>query len=330
MTEFRQVVVLAILAFAMVAVALGIWRFGPDLVHPPTSVAPDNVAEARETVAPLYVADANETAVRITSGGVGLSMAAVQVLLFAGVLNVVFQFGKWVFARRPVAELAEPALVAVAIVGLAVAFVTLGPSIARLVGGALAVVATLGASEGQSFATAAAGEGILPSDLMVAWVQRVVAWVGEAGADPGSWAYLGCAFVSVVVLGIVLGVSFLIYAELLLVSFAGIVVLGFEDVKAPGERQDSSPSPAARFGAAEAPGAARRYLTSVFAKGVKLMTLLLAVDATGRISREIGQATGAGALEDALSLVLLQIAFVMVILVLPAALERRVVLGVGS
>ncbi|MYI68744.1 MAG: hypothetical protein F4103_08395 [Boseongicola sp. SB0673_bin_14] len=330
MTALRQFVVLTILALAMVAVAIGTWQLWSDPGQPRPRPAPESVAEARVTAAPLYISDARESAARLAEGGFRLSRLTVQFLLFLGIVNLVWQFGKWVLARPPLAEIAAPALGPVAIVGLALAFMTLGPPIASMIGGMIAVAATLGASEGQSFATVAAGEGILPSGVMVEWVERLVAWVGEAGADPASWAYLGCAFFSVVLVGIVLGASVVIYAELFLVSGLGIVVLGFAEVHAGAARQDASPAAATRFGAAETLGATKRYLTIVFGKGVKLVTLLVAVDATGRTSREIGHAAWAGTLEDALGVVLLQVACVVVLLVLPAALERRVVLGVGS
>ena len=311
MTDLRRPAFWSILGLAFAGLAVGAWLFGPDLGQPPPSPAPESVAEATETVAPLYVADARESAARLAEGGFRLSRLAVQFLLVVGVLILVWQFGKWVLARPPAGELAEPVLGTVAVVAMASVFAVLGPAIASLVGGMIAVVVTLGASEGQAFATVAPGEGVLPSGVMVAWVERLVAWIGQVEADPASWAWLGCAFVSVVVLGTVLGVSVLVYADLFLVSVAGVVTLGFADL-------------------AEMRGAARQLVTSVLGLGVKLLTLLLVVDVTGRVTREIGHAAGGGTLEDALSVVLLQIVCVLLILVLPATLQRRVLLGRGE
>ena len=300
-----------ILGLVFAGLAFGSWLFWPDPGQLPANRAPELAAEAVETAAPHDIADARAAAARLAEGGFRLSRLAVQLLLVVGVLILVWQFARWVLARPPPGELAEPVLGTVAVVTMASAFAVLGPAIASLIGGMLAVVATLGASEGQSFATVAPGEGILPSGVMVAWVDRLVAWVGEAGANPASWAYLGCAFVSLVLLGIVLGVSVLIYADLFLVSLAGVVTLGLADLT-------------------EMRGAASQLVTSVLGLGVKLLTLLLVVDMAGRVTGEIGHAAGGGTLEDALSVVLLQILCVLLILVLPATLERRVLLGRGE
>ena len=311
MKGLRRPAFWTILGLVFAGLAFGSWLFWPDPGQPPTNPALELAAEATGTAAPPYIENAGKTAAWLAEGGFRLSRLAVQLLLVVGVLVLVWQFGRWVLARPPASELAEPVLGTVTVVAMASAFAVLGPAVASLVGGMIAVVVTLGASEGQAFATVAPGEGILPSGVMVAWVERLVAWVGEAGANPASWAYLGCAFVSLVLLGIVLGVSVLVYADLFLVSLAGILTLGLADL-------------------VEKRGAASQLVTSVLGLGVKLLTLLLVVDMAGRVTGEIGHAAGGGTLEDALSVVLLQIVCVLLILVLPATLERRVLLGRGE
>ena len=329
MTGLRGQAFRMLMAAASPGAAFGMCLFWPDLAQ-----GQGNALPVMAAAAPEFVAPAREAAAWLVQDGARLSLLAAQFVLVLGILNLVWQVGRWVLARPPLGAVAAPALGMIAIVAMAGGFAMLGPVVA----GFMADTAMYIANGRELPATIAVGEEILPSAAMVSWVERLVAWIGEVEANPASWAYLGCAFVSTVVLGTVLGVSVVIHVELFVVSVLGLVVLTVEDINAESERQDAfadpanddaAPLPVLGSGDGPASDAAKRYVTSVLGKGVKLMTLLLAVGVTGRVSREVGHAAGAGTLEDALSVVLLQVACVVGILVLPAALERRVLLGSG-
>ncbi len=249
-----------------------------------------------------------------------LGVWARQLLLGLLVLDLVWRSGKWLLSGQSVGEFAEPMVYTIGIVGLAWGFTTLAPDVV----GWVARQATILSND----ALPGAGSALTPSGIMGAGLDRALEWVEAANVlDPESWALLVCAFIALVMMAAELAMVILVYAEMYLVGLVGLVTLGFA-------------------GLAQTRGVATRYVMTMFAKGFKLMTLLLVADAAHGLAeiaeattRTVGQTTnsmrfanvpsptsfeGSVTVAGAMSAVLLQMIGVALMLTLPAAVERLV------
>lgn len=242
-----------------------------------------------------------------------------QLLIGLLVLDFVWRGGRWLLSGQSVSAFAESMLYTIGIVGLAWGFTTFGPAVVSFI----AAEATNLAGGGQS----GAGSLLTPSGIMAAGLGRTQQWIGQVGVTPTSWAFLVCAFISLVVLAASLAMVILVYAELYLVGLVGIATLGFA-------------------GLTQTRGIASRYVMSLVGKGFKLLTLLLVVDATHRLALLVVAGTMNAApgtlcqpgamqlcpwqpgatvsLEGALGAVLLQVIGGVLVILLPSAMERLV------
>ena len=239
-----------------------------------------------------------ETVLR--QAGATLGVWTRQFLVGLLVLDLVWRGGKWAMSGQSIAGFAEPMLYTVAIVALAWGFTTVVPDVVAWITQQATILA--------NGATAGAGSSLTPSGMMADGIERAIWWLGAIEVwSPSTWAYLVCAVIAVIVLAAELAMVILVYAEIYLVSLVGLVTLGFA-------------------GLAQTRGIATRYVMTVFGKGFKLVTLLLVVDATDRLAREAGglNTTADPTLEGALAAVLLQVVGVVLIVLLPGAVERMV------
>ena len=239
-----------------------------------------------------------ETVLR--QAGTTLGVWTRQFLIGLLVLDLVWRGGKWAMSGESIAAFAEPMLYTIAIVALAWGFTTVVPDVVAWITQQATILA--------NGATAGAGSSLTPSGMMADGIERAIWWLGAIEVwSPSTWAYLVCALIAVIVLAAELAMVILVYAEIYLVSLVGLVTLGFA-------------------GLAQTRGIATRYVMTVFGKGFKLVTLLLVVDTTDRLAREAGGLTTTGdpTLEGALAAVLLQVVGVVLIVMLPGAVERMV------
>ena len=245
-----------------------------------------------------------------------------QLLLSLLVLDFVWRGGRWLLSGQSVSAFAEPMLYTIGIVSLAWGFAEFGPEVVSFIA---AEATNLGGHGPQPFVPhQGAGQELRPSGIMSDGLARTQAWIGRVGATPSSWAFLVCAFISLVVLAATLAMVILVYAELYLVGLVGIATLGFA-------------------GLTQTRGVASRYVMALVGKGFKLLTLLLVVDATHRLALMVAdgntvtttttfspttgpqtvQATVV-TLEGVLGAVLLQIIGGVLVILLPGAVERLV------
>ena len=268
----------------------------------------DSAAEALEIV--------------LSHGGERLRDWTQSLLLFLLVLDFVWRGGKWLITGQSIAAFAEAMLYTIGIVSLAWGFTVAGPEVV----GWIAEEATALATGGQS----GIEDQLTPSGIMSAGIDRTQQWIAAVRAtDPVSWAFFVCAFISLVVLAAELAMVILVYAELFLVGLVGIATLGFA-------------------GLTQTRSIASRYVMALVGKGFKLLTLLLVVDATHRVALRVVDTSmvrplaecpdvfidlGAGnichqvtsvSLEGVLSAMLMQVVGGVLVILLPAAVEKLV------
>ena len=282
----RRNVLRALPAAAIASSVFTICLLWPDPAFAQVGATLDNAVDAMQAT--------------LVRGGARLAQIAQQLLLFLLVIDFVWRGGKWLISNQSVAEFVEPMLYTIGIVTMAWAFATQVPVVVRWIADSAAMVASH-AQPGGSFSP----NDLRPGGMMARGLNQAVAWVGMVGMSPSTWTYLICAFVSVIVLGGVLTLMILAYAELYIVSMIGVITLGFA-------------------GLSQTRGVATRYVMSLFGKGFKLMTLLLLVDATERLAREATRTAGGATFQGALSAIMLQVIGAGLIMILPSAVERLV------
>ncbi len=245
-----------------------------------------------------------------------------RLLLSLLVLDFVWRSGRWLLSGQSVSAFAEPMLYTIGIVSLAWGFAEVGPEVVSWIA---AEATSLGGHGPQQFVPhQGAGRELRPSGILSDGLARTQAWIGKVGAVPSTWAFLVCAFISLVVLAATLAMLILVYAELYMVGLVGVATLGFA-------------------GLTQTRGVASRYVMALVGKGFKLLTLLLVVDATHRLALMVadgntvtttttfspttGPQTVQGTsvtLEGVLGAVLMQIIGGVLVILLPGAVERLV------
>lgn len=290
---------------AATAIAIGIllmsWP-GPALAQ--VGAALDGSTEALKTV--------------LTQAGATLGFWARQLLIGLVVLDFVWRGGRWAFSGQSISAFAEPTVYTIGIVTLAWAFTSMVPDVVGWI--------TWQATVLSNAAQPGAGSALKPSEMMSEGLGRALQWIGEMSWDPASWVFLLCAGISLIVMAAELAMVFLVYAEIHLVGLVGIATLGFA-------------------GLTQTRGVAKVFVMVLFAKGFKLLTLLLVVDATHRLAQAVVDATmtdlatsGGGPMQlaqdvviepsvtvaGAMGAVLMQIVGVVLVIMLPGAVERLV------
>ena len=272
------------------AVAIGVaLLMRPDPALAQVGAALDDAAEALETV--------------LTQAGDTLGFWARQLLLGLVVLDFIWRGGRWLFSGQSVSEFAEPMLYTIGIVSLAWAFTSLVPDVVGWISWQATVLSNA--------AQPGAGSALTPSGMMADGLDRALQWIGEIGWDPRSWVFLLCAGLSIIVMAAELAMVILVYAEIHLVGLVGIATLGFA-------------------GLTQTRGIATRFVMSLFGKGFKLLTLLLVVDATHSLAQAVVAAapnsggTSSVTVAGAMGAVLMQIVGVVLVILLPGAVERLV------
>lgn len=256
----------------------------------------------------------------LDDSGAMLAERAQQMLLFLLVLDFVWRGGKWALSSQSFSDFAEPLVYTIGLVTL----------VWGLTENLVAFVEWITTAAGQlSGRTGTAGEESLkPARILEQGFQRVLVWTKAAKwTDPESWAFLLCAFISLIVMAVELAMVILIYAELYLLGLAGVVALGFA-------------------GLTQTRGVATRYVMMLFGKGFKLLALLIVVNAThllARVAEEslrtttpeaskamrfadvtAGEYLASVTVAGAMAAILLQLIGVVLIIMLPGAMERLV------
>ena len=245
-----------------------------------------------------------------------------RLLLSLLVLDFVWRSGRWLLSGQSVSAFAEPMLYTIGIVSLAWGFAEVGPEVVSWI--AAEATGLGGYGPQQSAPHQGAGRELRPSGILSDGLARTQAWIGKVGTIPSTWAFLICAFISLVVLAATLAMLILVYAELYLVGLVGIATLGFA-------------------GLTQTRGVASRYVMALVGKGFKLLTLLLIVDATHRLALMVSDGnttttittsspwTGpqtyqvtSVSLEGVLGAVLMQIIGGVLVILLPGAVEKLV------
>lgn len=247
-----------------------------------------------------------------------LGFWARQLLLGLLVLDTVWRGGRWLLSGQSVSAFAEPMLYTIGIVSLVWGFTTLVPEVVGWI--------TWQATTLSNAALPGAGSSLSPSGIMAQGIDRATQWIGEVGIDPRTWAFFVCAFISLIATAMELAVLFFVYAELHLVGMVGIATLGFA-------------------GLTQTRGIAARYVMSLVGKGFKLLALLLVADAAHGLAQAVLDATMTTpsptyvprpmalapvaltpsiTLAGALGAVLMQVIGVVLIAILPPAVERLV------
>lgn len=237
----------------------------------------------------------------LVRAGTRLGQLAQQILLFLVVAEFVFLGYKWLFGGESINDFAEGMLLTIFIVTLAWVFATQVPVIVRWIADRASFVASQ-AQPGGAFSP----DDLRPSRIIDQGLDRAFGWLDAISLwDPVSFVYIGCAFISVLVMAGVLAVMIIAYAELYIVSLVGVVTLGFA-------------------GLSQTRGVAKQFIMALFGKGFKLMTLLLVMDTTERLARAATGTTGDATMEGALSAILLQVIGFAMLFTLPGAVERLV------
>ncbi|MYE12225.1 MAG: hypothetical protein F4X99_11335 [Gammaproteobacteria bacterium] len=230
-----------------------------------------------------------------------LGQLAQQILLFLVVVEFVWLGYRWLFGGDSISEFTQGMLLTICIVSLAWVFATQIPVIVRWIAESASFVASQ-AQPGAAFSP----DDLRPSGIIDQGLERAFGWLDAISLwDPVSFVYIGCAFISVMVMAGVLAVMIIAYAELYIVSLVGVVTLGFA-------------------GLSQTRGVAKQFVMALFAKGFKLMTLLLVMDTTERLARSATGTTGDATMEGALGAILLQVIGFAMIFTLPGAVERLV------
>ena len=236
--------------------------------------------------------------IMLETSGDTLRVRAQQLLLSLVVLDLVWRGGRWALSGQSVAEFAEPMIYTVAIVTLAWAFTSAVPE----------VVGWLAATATELTHVVAAGQSeaydpgdLTPSGMVSNGIKLILEWERRIDWHPNTWLYLVCVFFSVIVLAIKLAMTVVIYAELYIVGLIGILALGFA-------------------GLAQTRAVAKGYVMALFAKGFKLLTLLILVDATERLARSVATPDIGGAMSS----IVLQVLGATMIMILPGAVEKLV------
>ena len=294
--------VMPVTVAAVVGLALALW---PDPALAQVGTALDGAITALEAVIQQAVGT--------------LGFWARQLLLSLLVLDLVWRGGRWALSGQSVAEFVEPMLYTIGIVSLAWAFTTILPDFVRWI--------TWQATTLSNAALPGAGSSLAPSGIMRQGLFRALQWAGEVSVtDPRSWAFLVCAFITIIATAAELAMMILVYAELHLVGMVGIITLGFA-------------------GLSQTRGIARQYVMSLVGKGFKLLALLLVVDAAHGLAQAVVDATmttppgtfvpgpmrlapvvqqSSLTLAGALGAVLMQVIGVVLVITLPGAVERLV------
>ena len=254
----------------------------------------------------------------LTQAGDTLGFWARQLLISLVALDFVWRGGKWLFSGQSISAFAEPTVYTIGIVTLAWAFTSLVPDVVGWI--------TWQATVLSNAAQPGAGSALTPSEMMSDGLDRALLWIGEIGLDPATWVFLLCAGISLIVMAAELAMVILVYAEIHLVGLVGIATLGFA-------------------GLTQTRGVAKTFVMVLFAKGFKLLTLLLVVDATHRLAQAVVDTTmtalttsGGGPMQiapnvvvepsvtvaGAMGAVLMQIVGVVLVIMLPGAVERLV------
>ena len=292
---------------AMIAVAIGlVLAVRPDPALAQVGAALDSAVDALGNV--------------LESAGATFSQVAQQILLVLLVVEFVYRGGKWLISGQSVGEVVEPMLYTIFVVAMAWLFATKVPEVVTEIA---AEATRIAGSGGPGVET-----DLEPSKVIDAGLARVFQWLQATRVmDPESWAFLVCAFIALLAVALQVTMMILIYAELYLVALGGIVTLGFA-------------------GLTQTRGIARAYVLALFAKGFKLVTLFLVVDATHRIAmlaeqsiRTVADSTNAMRFANvtvqaahepsvtvagAMAAVLLQVIGVALVITLPGAVERLV------
>ena len=257
----------------------------------------------------------------LTASGGRIGEWARMILLTLLVVDFVVRGGKWVMSGQSFSDFAEQMVYSIGIVSLALGFITLAPGVVS----AIAAEATQLGTGGPPDPNAEAA--VKPSKIMSGGLARAQGWLGQINLlDPASLAFLLCAGLSLVVMAAEMAMVILVYAELYLVGLVGIATLCFA-------------------GLAQTRNIASRYFMALVGKGFKLLTLLLVVAATHDVAQRIVEATSTpgstpvqgpmrlapgvtGAdpvtLEGALGAVFMQIVGLVLVIMLPGAVERLV------
>lgn len=221
-----------------------------------------------------------------------------QLMLGLLVLDFVWRGGKLVMSGQSVGEFAEAMGYTVAIVSLAYGFTGIVPELVSW----LATTATnLTHAVAAGSAEAYTPADLTPSGMVRSGLLLILEWERRIEWNPNTWLYLICVFFSIIVLAIKLSLVVVIYAELYIVGLVGIISVGFA-------------------GLSQTRGVARQYVMALFAKGFKLLTLLVLVDATERLARSVATPD----IEGAMSSIVLQVLGASLIMILPGAVERLV------
>ena len=263
-----------------------------------------------------------EAVFRTSADALGNWARAIMISLV--VLDLVWRGGKWVISGQSFADFAEQMTYTIAIVGLAWGFSVWAPDIVKGIANQAYALSNM--------AVAGTGKELEPSGIVDAGLTRAFAWVGAANImDPRSWVLVICAFIALIMMAAELTMVILVYAEMYIVGMVGIVTLAFA-------------------GLSQTRGIAQRYVMTMFAKGFKLMALLLiansahslaevaveALETAGLSGLEIDRlrtqhASGgedppapAVSVSGAMAAILLQMIGVALMLTLPGAVERLV------
>ena len=148
-----------------------------------------------------------------------------------------------------------------------------------------------------------------PSGVVTGGIRRALCWLDLIRfSSPGTWFYIFASAISLVALAVTVAILVITYAELYLVGLAGIITLGFA-------------------GMAQTESIATGFFMKLIGKAMKLFGILVVIAATGEITTTIAEYGGTGFIagfEAAMTIILLQIITGMLILTLPASLERLV------
>ena len=289
---------------------------GQALAQDAEAIMADDAGSALDTAVKAMAAVFKESAEALGNWARGI-------LLILLVLDLVWRGGKWVLSGQSFSDFAEQMTYTIAIVGLAWGFSLKAPDIvAEIADQAYAL---------SNMAVAGTGKELEPSEIVDRGLKRAFDWVRSATwQDPTSWALVICAFIALIMMAAELTMLILVYAEMYLVGMVGIVTILFA-------------------GLSQTRGIAQRYVMTMFAKGFKLLALLLIAHSAHSLAQVAAEAatpvagttdviingvTMAEGVETnrepkvpvsgAMAAVLLQMIGVALMLTLPGAVERLV------
>ena len=221
------------------------------------AIAADEAGGALDTAV-----EALETVFRESAEALGNWARGILLMLL--VLDLVWRGGKWVLSGQSFGDFAEQMVYTIAIVGLAFGFSLNAPAIVEEIANQ--------AYDLSNMAVAGTGEELKASGIVDKGLQRTFDWLGSATwKDPTSWALVICAFIALIMMAAELTMLILVYAEMYLVGMVGIVTLAFA-------------------GLSQTRGIAQRYVMTMFAKGFKLMTLLLIANSAHNLAQVAAEA----------------------------------------